>query len=212
MRTRSPVGPGQKAAQIRNQCQGSGCDALSSRLPAGSATPGNLATARESSALIPITIEPADGLHRLSTTLLWTTGRDRRHPPCIRKVQTVALAVVPGKRDESSLLAEPGRCKGASRPDVVRKRNHPGSTWRTGPSSDRAYEPAGCAQGATALASAAKHRDHRLGIQRNQTGERPSMAPQRDHQSLPKSSRWQRDETRSKKRSNTNEDDQLTSR
>ncbi len=35
--------------------------------------------------------------------------------PAIREARTIALAVVPGKRDEWSLLPEPRRCEDASR-------------------------------------------------------------------------------------------------
>jgi hypothetical protein len=66
--------------------------------------------------LIPITIEHADCLHRFSTASpVDKLAVDRRCPPCIRKVQTVALAVVPEKATNGALLADRGRCEGPGR-------------------------------------------------------------------------------------------------
>jgi hypothetical protein len=66
--------------------------------------------------LIPITIEHADCLHRFSTASpVDKLAVDRRRPPCIRKVETVALAVVPEKATNGALLADRGRCEGPGR-------------------------------------------------------------------------------------------------
>jgi hypothetical protein len=80
--------------------------------------------------LIPITIEHADCLHRFSTASpVDKLAGDRRRPPCIRKVQTVALAVVPEK-------ASNGACSRTAAVAKVRagcssERRSSGGTWRT---------------------------------------------------------------------------------
>jgi hypothetical protein len=86
--------------------------------------------------LIPITIEHADCLHRFSTASpVDKLAVDRRRPPCIRKVQTVALAVVPEKATKWSPARGPRPLR-RSGPDAVRNDGHPGEPGEL-PSGDQ---------------------------------------------------------------------------
>jgi hypothetical protein len=136
---------------------------------------------------------------------------DCRRPPCIRKVQTVALAVVPGKRDESSVLAErplrsasPTGCSSERKPSgeylanlAFKRSGLRASWWRNGlqlcpvPRSTVAIDPE------SKRNQTPSARAWRVAMRSSVVAKIITMATGRD---------------KIKEQANTNQDDQLTSR
>jgi hypothetical protein len=124
--------------------------------------------------LIPITIEHADCLHRFSTASpVDKLAVDRRRPPCIRKVQTVALAVVPEKATKWSPARGPRPLR-RSGPDAVRNDGHPGEPGEL-PSGDQTLAGWWHAIARRPGASATKHRDHRSRMQEGLNRDTPGL-------------------------------------